>query len=237
MKLLVSIHDVTPAFDAEVRALWRLCADRGVTPALLVVPDWHGAWPLEEYPGFVGWLRARARDGAEVFLHGMRHDEAALSRNWLDELRAFGRTDGEGEFLTLAEDAARARISLGLGRLRAVGLDPVGFVAPAWLWRGDSRSAVTKAGLRVSEDDRAIYLHARGVRLASPVLRWSARSAIRAWASACVAEAQSWRHRDHWLVRIAFHPRDLTHPATDRSARRTLDRWVAVRHPWRYTNL
>lgn len=237
MKLLVSIHDVTPAFDAEVRDLWALCSDRGVTPALLVVPDWHGEWPLEEFPTFVDWLRGRALAGAEVFLHGMRHDEAASPRTWLDQLRAFGRTDSEGEFLTLAADAARARITRGITRLRALGLEPVGFVAPAWLWRRESRAVVTESGLAVSEDEHAVYLHHRGTRLSSPVLRWSARTPVRAWASACVAEAESWRHRDNWLVRIAFHPRDLSHPLTGHSVRRTLDRWLAVRQPWHYSHL
>ncbi len=237
MKVLVSVHDVTPAFESEIRALWTICASRGVSPALLVVPDWHGEWPLEEHRRFVEWLRARARDGAEVLLHGMRHDEWELPRSWLDECRAFGRTDREGEFLTLRMESARARITHGAGRLHALGLEPVGFVAPAWLWRNDARGAVAAAGLSVSEDEHAIYLHQRATRLSSPVFRWSARTPARAWVSAGVAEANSWRHRDHWLVRIAFHPRDLTHPATERSVRRTLDRWLALRHPWRYTSL
>ena len=57
MSLLVSIHDVTPALAEGVERLWALCAVRALRPALLVVPDWHGAWPLESHPDFVGWLR------------------------------------------------------------------------------------------------------------------------------------------------------------------------------------
>src|ERR1700677_1747309 len=73
--LLVSIHDVTPALAPRVEALWALARERGVTPALLVVPNWHGRWPLGEHPEFVRWVRARADEGAEIFLHGERHDE------------------------------------------------------------------------------------------------------------------------------------------------------------------
>ena len=51
-RLLVSIHDVSPALEAPVRALWDLCQSLGITPALLVVPDWHGEWPLGA--GFLG---------------------------------------------------------------------------------------------------------------------------------------------------------------------------------------
>ena len=78
--LLVSIHDVTPAFESKVKKLWDLCFQSRVIPALLVVPDWHGQWPLERYPEFVGWIQARVMDGAELVLHGERHDEIGLPR-------------------------------------------------------------------------------------------------------------------------------------------------------------
>ena len=234
MKLLVAIHDVTPAFAEQAERLWNICAARGVAPALFVVPRWHGEWRLEEHSDFVHWLREREDDGAEVFLHGERHDESGLRRTWRDELRAFGRTDGEGEFLTLRPPQATWRIHRGLECLRALGLSPIGFVAPAWLWRSECVRVVAEAGLRVSEDEFAVHLHERGMRLDSPVLRWSARTAVRAWGSTVLADARSWWHRAHWLVRIALHPRDLSRTETARSVERTLDRWLAVRLPWRY---
>jgi uncharacterized protein len=124
--LLVSIHDVTPAHEAAVRELWELCGRFGIVPALLVVPDWHGRWPLESYPAYVAWLQARVRDGAEIILHGERHDEAGLPRTFGDSLRAVGRTAHEGEFLTLDEAQAGERITRGQRRLGVLGLDPAG---------------------------------------------------------------------------------------------------------------
>ena len=109
MSVLLSIHDVTPAWEAQVDALWTLCRERGATPALLVVPNWHGDWPLRDAPQYVDWVRARAADGAEIFLHGERHDEVGLPRTWRDSQRAFGRTNKEGEFLTLDYEAAFER--------------------------------------------------------------------------------------------------------------------------------
>lgn len=235
--LIVSIHDVTPALAADVQALWSLCASRGVEPALLVVPQWHGAHPIEEAPSLVSWLRERAAHGAEIFLHGERHDEAGLGRRWTDTIRALGRTAAEGEFLTLEEPAARERIERGLSRLRRLGLDPIGFVAPAWLARRDTYRAVAAAGLGFSEDEGYINLHRRATRLRVPVIRWSARSAARARVSAWVADLR-WRlHRDAWVVRIALHPSDLHHPVTARSLEATLDRWLARRWPIRYAEL
>ncbi|MBI3791824.1 MAG: polysaccharide deacetylase family protein [Gemmatimonadetes bacterium] len=227
MKLLVSIHDVTPALMPGVERLWTLCRAHGVTPALLVVPDWHGAWPVAQHPEFLAWVRARAAEGAEIILHGERHDEVGSPRAFADTVRAFGRTNAEGEFLTLGRDAAAARIGRGLATLKGAGLDPVGFIPPAWLMRADTIAACAAAGLAFTEDDGAVYLtRAGGRRIASPVVRWSGRTPVRAWVSAAIAAWRFQVQRDLPLVRIAFHPSDLDHPATAASAARELARWV-----------
>lgn len=234
MKLLLSIHDVTPALEVPVRRLWALCAERGVQPALFVVPNWHGTWPLDAHPAFVRWLRDRAEEGAEIFLHGERHDEHGLRRDWSDELRAIGRTDREGEFLTLDASAARARIARGVALFHRLGLFPVGFVPPAWLARASTRRVAADCGLRLGEDVTRVHLHDRATYLPSPVVRWSARSVLRARTSAAVADARWLLHRQHWLVRLAFHPGDLADPVATRSLNKSLDRWLTVRIPWRY---
>jgi predicted deacetylase len=207
VSLLVSIHDVTPALEDGVRHLWDMCAARGLSPALLVVPDWQGEWPLGRHPAFVKWLRERASGGAEIVLHGERHSR--------------------GEFRALDRAAARERIDRGLGSLRALGLEPGGFVPPAWLAREDGHTAVCDAGLGFSEDERSVRLFPAGRRVASPAVRWSARTPVRAWGSVAVA-------RGRWLVqrrarypRIAFHPQDYTNPRTARDLPATLDRWLS----------
>ena len=235
--LLVSIHDVSPAQAAAVARLWSLCAERGIIPALLVVPNWHGDWPLERHPGFVAWLRARASEGAEIALHGERHDEAGLPRRLADRWRAWGRTAGEGEFLTLDAASARERLDRGLALLRRLGLDPTGFVPPAWLAREDAYQAAAAAGLAFSEDERSVRLLPSSKRVASPVVRWSARTRVRAWGSVGVAAARSLFQRRARFPRIALHPGDLGHPATTRSVGRTLDRWLHRHAPGSYAGL
>jgi uncharacterized protein len=217
VSLLVSIHDVTPAFEDGVRRLWDMCAARGLSPALLVVPDWQGAWPLERHPGFVRWVRERAADGGEIVLHGERH--------------------ARGEFQTLDRAAARERIDRGLRSLGALGLDPAGFAPPAWLAREDGHAAVCDAGLGFSEDERSVRLFPAGRRVASPVVRWSARTPVRALGSVAVA-------RGRWLVqrrarypRIAFHPQDYAHARTARDLPATLDRWLSRHSPISYAAL
>jgi predicted deacetylase len=236
-RLLVTIHDVTPALQTRVEALWAMCARRRVVPGLLVVPEWHGGSPVDCDPAFGAWVRARSAEGAEIFLHGERHDEAGLPRRWRDSLRAFGRTNREGEFLTLDYGAARERIDRGLARLRSIGLDPIGFVPPAWLAKADTHRAVSDAGLAVSEDDATIHVHRTGEVLPSPVVRWSARGAFRAWGSVAQERARWMLQRGAPVVRIALHPADLDHPAVARSLGVALDAWLAVRAAGGYAAL
>jgi predicted deacetylase len=217
VSLLVSIHDVTPALEDGVRRLWDMCAARGLSPALLVVPEWQGAWPLARHPGFVRWLRERASGGAEIVLHGERHSR--------------------GEFQALDRAAARERIDRGLGSLRALGLEPVGFVPPAWLAREEGHAAARDAGLGFSEDERSIRLFPAGRRLASPALRWSARTPMRAWGSVVVADGRWLLQRRARYPRVAFHPQDYAHPRTTRNLPEMLDRWLTRHEPISYAAL
>ncbi|HEY9013677.1 MAG TPA: polysaccharide deacetylase family protein [Gemmatimonadales bacterium] len=235
--LLVSIHDVTPALSEHAGRLWDICLERGIRPALLIVPNWHGSWPLECHPQFVEWIRECAGAGAEIVLHGERHDEQGLSRSLRDHWRAWGQTDGEGEFLSLTEGVAIERIRRGIDRLAALGLEPVGFVPPAWLANAGTHRAAAAAGLTFTEDARFVYLLGSGQRLKSPVVRWSTRGAWRVRGSVAVAEARWLLQRTEEWPRIALHPRDLDHPATARSLQSSLDRWTQRHRPARYSDL
>jgi predicted deacetylase len=236
MRVLVSIHDVTPAHEGSVRALWDLCADVGVCPALLVVPNWHGSWPLDEFPDFVGWIRDRAHGGSSILLHGYRHDELGVRRQWTDQLRAWGKTAREGEFLTLDRLEAMERIGRGLASLRASGLEPIGFVPPAWLARPETHVAAAAAGLEISEDDRRIYLRG-GVPVRAPCLRWSTRNAWRSYGSALVAEGRWLVRQRAPVVRVALHPSDLSRGVVHRSLVRNLRRWTSLGQATGYADL
>lgn len=235
--VLVTIHDVAPPLMGKVEQLWALCAARNVKPGLLVVPDWHGGSPIESSPTCVAWVRARAAEGAEVFLHGERHDEVGSPRAWRDSARAFGRTNMEGEFLTLDYSAARQRLDRGVARLRALGLAPIGFVPPAWLAKDDTHRAVRDAGLAVSEDDARIFAFRAKRTITSPVVRWSSRGAVRAYGSLIQAQLRWTLQRAASVVRIALHPADLDHPATAGSVERTLDRWLTAYPAAGYSSL
>ena len=237
MALLVSIHDVTPAFAAQAQRLWSLCRQFGVTPALLVVPNWHGKWPLQHDDAFIAWVRDCADKGAEVFLHGERHDEVGLPRGLIDHGRALGRTAREGEFLTLRRASAQLRIERGLELLRTLDVSPIGFIPPAWLAREATHDAVKASGLRISEDESSVRVHARSAHLRAPAVRWSGRTAARAHMSAAFARARWHLQRRAPLVRIALHPQDLAHAITERSVYREVERWLTLGPVQRYDEL
>lgn len=238
--LVASIHDVTPAHEAAVRQLWNDLRLRGVTPALFVVPNWHGAWPLARHSRFVAWLQRCAADGAELFLHGERHDEVGLARGLADQLRAVGRTAAEGEFLALDAWQARERIERGVQLLASLDLPPIGFVPPAWLARPATHGVVRDVGLTLSEDVRRVYIHEPGSpsrAVAAPTLRWSGRSDWRARTSRAVGRVR-WRLlHPRPAVRMALHPQDLAHDVTRAAVRDAIERWPIERRPCGYRDL
>ena len=112
-----------------------------------------------------------------------------------------------------------------------------GLTSAAWLARDACYEAVAGAGLHIAETDTAVALLTRRTWVPSPVVRWSGRTPFRARASAMVADARWRTQRGATVMRIAFHPSDLDHPASARSATGTLERWLGDRTPTRYTDL
>lgn len=239
-QLLVAIHDVTPAHERWLDALYRLLDEFDVRRyALLVVPDWHGAWPLGQFGAFTARLREQAAAGAEIVLHGWRHDEVGQARSLTHRARTFGRTDREGEFASLTPVAAATRIARGLDTLRAAGLEPLGFIPPAWLAGPDLPRVVSEAGLGFTEDSRGVVplARGRGRRIRAPATCWSTRRAWRAAGSVVVAALRLRLERGRPLVRLALHPPDAGSPTVLASCRRTLGALLERREVSTYQEL
>ncbi len=234
-QLLVSIHDVTPAHDGRIERILDLLAEFGVRRyALLVVPNWPGGWPLDSHPEFVESLRRQQAAGAEIFLHGVRHDEEGLKRSLVQQLRAAGRTNREGEFLILSPTEAARRIDLGLEMLRTCGLDPVGFVAPSWLPGRDGLRILRERNLGITEGVFAILDTNSGRRLFVPALGWSTQRPWRSVACAVIANVRLRIEAYRPIVRVAIHPPDIDVPAIARSLRTILPALLEVREAVSY---
>ncbi len=229
-RLLVAIHDVTPAHAEALRRIYALLERLGITRyALLVVPDWHGAWPLERHPAFVDDLLARQAAGAEIFLHGYRHDEAGFARSWGQHLRVAGRTAAEAEFRIIPPDEAERRLDRGLQLFRRLGIDPVGFIPPAWLHGEGAMAQLRARRLDYTEGFWRIVRVADGARCFAPALSWSSAVPWRSRLTARIAAARTGLPWVQPVVRVAIHPPDMLTPVLARSVATTLERLRACR--------
>ena len=122
---LICIHDVTPAYDPETRAMVRDLAPLvGRRLALGVVPDWHGRWPLGAHPDYCRFVRD-ASD--ERLLHGYFHRR---QRGWGP---ATLLAEGSDEMNGLNPDGTQRALERGQRVFADVFGEPArGFLAPAW---------------------------------------------------------------------------------------------------------
>ena len=139
-RFVVCIHDATPAYARETRAMLRdLAPLLGRSVSLGVVPDWHAQWPLTAHPDYCRLVRESSE---ELLLHGCFHQRrrGGGPATWLA-----GRSD---EMNGLDAEDTRRIVEHGQRVFtEAFGEPARGFVAPAWQ-RGHVRfSNVNALGL------------------------------------------------------------------------------------------
>ncbi len=240
-RLLVSIHDVTPRHGERLRRIADLLARHGLRGrySVLVVPNYWHEWPLADHPAFVAWLRDRIDEGVEPILHGYYHrDETEHRRGW-DRLRGRHLTAGEGEFLGLGYEAARARLAAGRHLLEdLLGASVTGFVAPAWLYGQPTRDALRDLAFAHAEDHWNVWSPSTGRRLASgPVVSYASRDRVRVAGSLIWSRASGPLLRPLPVLRLAIHPNDLDVPALERELERRLAALVRAREAIVYRDL
>jgi len=225
-RLLLSVHDVTPAYEPLLRVLVEGLEDRGLSRySMLVVPDHRGSWPLEEHSGFCRWLSGLAAEGVEMLLHGMTHT-GSPGGTPAERLRALLFTRGEGEFLSMGEGESLALMENGRRRLsETVGCEVRGFVAPAWLYGRGSIGALKHAGFLLAESRWRVWSPSLGRTLTRvPVCNYAGGGVLRRglaalWVRACGAVL-----RASPVVRFALHPDDASTPRRLDAAMSALDR-------------
>ncbi|WP_394850240.1 polysaccharide deacetylase family protein [Pendulispora brunnea] len=216
MSVHVSIHDVSPAFRSEIEFALEMSHARGIKPALLVVPNFHGEHPLEEDASFCGWLRDLQADGHEIFLHGFFH--AAGAPRLRDDGRPGGTfsrffaqrvvSGGEAEFSDVSADEARARLAEGERILSKAGLHIDGFIPPAWSMPPWMLDILAERRIAYTEDH--LYMYAPSARRKKPslVLNYASRTPSRLFSS--VAFCRIAKPAKALLpARIAIHPADM----------------------------
>lgn len=240
-RLLLSIHDVGPAFESEVDALHERLARRvhEGDVAMLVVPDHHGTAPIRGNSGFAARLRAWSALGIEMFAHGWFHRDTRPPAGRLDRLRARYMTAGEGEFLGLDSAEASARMRDGKALIEdIIGRPVAGFVAPAWLYGPGAHAALAGSDFALAEDHWHVWHPPSDRRLCTgPVITWASRSRARIRSSLAVAAAARAGLFRHRVLRMAVHPGDMAVPELLRSIDDTLAASLRHRAAARYAAL
>jgi len=229
-RFVLAVHDVTPAHASRLAQIYALLAAHGIIRyALLVVPDWHGEWPLDRHTAFVDDLLRRQAEGAEIFLHGYRHDEAGFRRTWMQRARVAGRTAASAEFYLAPPDEAARRLDQGLALFQRLGLEPVGFIPPAWLHGRGLADQLRQRNLTITEGFWAIANLAHRRSVFAPALSWSTARPWRSHLTAKIAAARGVMESAGGLVRVAIHPPDVEVPVVARSVSETLAYLSATR--------
>ena len=136
---LVCIHDATPAFARESRAMLADLAPMvGRRLSLGVVPNWRGQWHLTAHPDYCQLIRENAD---ELLLHGYFHHR---QRGWGP---VTWLADGSDEMNGLDAQETKQTIERGQRVFTEVFGQPArGFLAPAWQ-RGHVTATSTALGV------------------------------------------------------------------------------------------
>jgi predicted deacetylase len=240
-KLLLSIHDVTPRFDATVERLYdrlrRLTGSGRM--AMLVVPDHWARAPLAKDPAFGAKLRGWADEGVEMFLHGWFHKDESRHHAAAASFKAKHLTAGEGEFLGLSQEEAQRRLVEGRKLVEdVIGRPIAGFVAPAWLYGEGARAALRDEDFALAEDHLRVWRPRDGAILArGPVISWASRSRPRRLSSLAFAALARTALKPLPVVRIALHPGDADYQSLLASIDRTVRSFARSHVPARYADL
>jgi len=241
-RLLASIHDVGPRFEAEVDALLaRLTGHLGAPRlAMLVVPDHWGEAPLTPGTPFATRLRGWADAGVEMFVHGWFHRDTT-EHHGIAALKAKHMTASEGEFLGLDHATALDRMTRGKALVEdIIGRPAAGFVAPAWLYSDGAMRALGEAGFALAENHGRVWspMARDKVLTRGPVITWASRSNARQLSSLAAAGALRHLLQPAKVVRIAVHPGDAHVPRLLDSIDRTFRAFRrGGRVPSRYADL
>jgi predicted deacetylase len=185
--IAVSLHDVEPATFERCALIRDWLADLGVDRVTLLVipaPDLH---PFHDRrPDMAQWLEECARGGDAVAQHGFQHRRPGARRD-------------DAEFAGLDAESTRASISAGRRMLALAGVEPSGFVAPAYAYTPALRREVASdfdwwaTLLRLVGRDRASLAPAFSLSRSPLAVRAGALAAGR-------------------VLRLDLHPADFDRP-------------------------
>jgi len=229
--LVVSLHDVSPLTRPACTAILAELRTLGVAQtSLLVIPNHHHRAPMLDDADFGAWLREQAAAGHEVVMHGYYHQRPRRAAETVSaRITTRVYTADEGEFYDLDREAARTLVDKARAEFQQLGLNPAGFIAPAWLLSPAAEEALREARCAYTTRLGSVLDLQTGRTVRSQSLVWSVRSAWRRQMS-LAWNALLFRHlAAHPLLRISIHPVDLAHARVWQQIRELVTRALAER--------
>jgi predicted deacetylase len=228
----VAIHDLEPTTFGRCREIHSWLRDHGIDRVtLLVIPAPCGRAFIHDAEELAGWLRACVASGDAVAQHGLTHQRLRRPRGPRALLAHF--QGGEAaEFPGRDPDATEASVRLGRRLLCEVGVEPHGFVAPAYAYTPALRRAATMS-FSWWADLRGICIGGR--RLNAPALGLGTSTPVKRALSPSLAAAAG-ALSSGTIMRIDIHPADFDLPRHVAALERLLRR-AGGRMPVTYDEL
>jgi predicted deacetylase len=143
MIVLLSLHDITPAFEDDIVHTYDLLAGLGVNSLTLLVTPFYGMKKTNCFVKGSFFSEFLLSLDLEISLHGYSH---------------FAKSGVPQEFSTLATEKMITRLKDGIVLIKqGFGKRPVGFVPPMWESPHRLTKAVRDVGLEYSVIEDSIY--------------------------------------------------------------------------------
>jgi hypothetical protein len=207
--IAVAVHGIEPATFERCALIRDWLGDHGVDRATLLVIPARDLHPVgERSPEMVSWLAERSHAGDSIAQHGFHHDPLRSGTRPLLSLTPGRRA---GEFTGLDGSETRRAVEAGWRVLKLAGIEPDGFVAPAYAYTTELRETLARrfrwwaSLLRVHgtqfPGDPSPLTPAWSFTSAGPLARLVSPPLLRLGALLPTS-----------TLRIDLHPSDLAHP-------------------------
>jgi predicted deacetylase len=217
--IAVALHDIEPATFERCALIRDWLDDHGVDRVTLLVIPARDLHPLgERSPEMIEWLAERRRAGDSIAQHGFQHVQLRRGR-WSHQMLMPARSQRAAEFVGLDGAETRRAVEAGWRVLKLAGVEPDGFVAPAYAYTKALRETLTADGMLSSRFRwwaGLLRLHGAPIagagtrQLLAPAWRLGSEGVARRALSPTLIRASTRLCGE--TLRLDLHPDDLAHP-------------------------
>jgi hypothetical protein len=244
--IAVALHDIEPATFERCAMIRDWLDDHGVDRVTLLVIPARDLHPLgERSPEMIDWLAERRERGDSIAQHGFQHERLRRPR-WAQQMLAPATGHQRAaEFVGLDGPETRRAVEAGWRVLKLAGVEPDGFVAPAYAYTRALRTtlmAKSAQGVRFRWWAGLLRLHraltgagSTSHQLLAPAWDLGSEGAARRALSPSLIRAGSLLQRH--TLRLDLHPADLERPRHMMALERVLSRAGAKRTAITYDEL